>query len=222
MGEIKQRIDQAKVERKESAKAPVFAPGGQSTQMIVGATPATDSDILVKASSLYQNYRLRRVYYSAFSPIPDASSQLPLIAPPLIREHRLYQADWLLRFYGFKVEEITETADANLDLKIDPKLAWALRHREQFPINLNRASRSLLLRIPGLGVKNVDRILQARRWHAIRLHDLIRLKVSLKKVLPFIEVIDHNPYRKKLDRDNLSKWLTPKVEQLKFDSLLAI
>lgn len=220
MGNIQQYIDEGKRERKKNIKAPLFAPGGQSTQMIVGATEASDTDILTKASDLYQKYRLRRVYYSAFSPIPDASSQLPLIAPPLIREHRLYQADWLIRFYGFRVDEIVEKTQPNLELNMDPKLAWALRHREKFPVNLNRAPRSSLCRVPGLGIKNVERILQVRRWHAIRLEDLVRLRVSLKKVLPFIEVLDHNPHFHKLDKDNLLTWLRSQPKQLQFDSLL--
>ncbi len=193
MGSIRERIDQAKAERQESRKAPVFAPGGQSTQMIVGATTASDRTILDQASSLYQTHRLRRVYYSAFSPIPDASRSLPLVAPPLVREHRLYQADWLLRFYGFQVEELTTETDTNLDLERDPKLSWALRHPQIFPVDINRGPRELLLRIPGLGVRNVDRILQIRRWQKVRLADLTRLRVPLKKALPFIETADHFP-----------------------------
>jgi putative DNA modification/repair radical SAM protein len=193
MGAIRERIDRSKAERKESAKAPIFAPAGQSTQMIVGATPSTDRTILTQASSLYQTARLRRVYYSAFSPIPDASQRLPLSAPPLVREHRLYQADWLLRFYGFQADELTSEAQANLDLQVDPKLAWALRHPGKFPVDVNRASRESLLRVPGLGVKNVDRILQIRRWHRLRLDDLIRLRVPIKKAMPFTEAADHVP-----------------------------
>lgn len=193
MSGIRTRIDQSKEERKESRKAPLFAPAGQSTQMIVGATPTSDHLILEQASSLYRVHRLRRVYYSAFSPIPDASSKLPLIAPPLVREHRLYQADWLLRFYGFDVGELTATDRPNLDLRLDPKHAWALRHPEAFPIDLNKAPREKLLRVPGLGVKNVDRILQIRRWHRLRLDDLTRLHVPLKKAMPFIEVADFAP-----------------------------
>ena len=190
---IQKKIEQAKAERKESVKAPAFAPAGQSTQMIVGATPADDRTILAQASSLYQEHRLRRVYYSAFSPIPSASSKLPLIAPPLIREHRLYQADWLMRFYGFEVGEITSEAEPDLPLGIDPKLAWALRHPAIFPIDLNAAPRELLLRVPGLGVRNVDRILRIRRWHRLTLADLSRLRVPLKKTLPFIVAADHVP-----------------------------
>lgn len=151
MDGIKDRIDQSKAERRESKKAPVFAPAGQSTQMIVGATEASDATILAQASSLYSRQKLRRVYYPAFSPIPDSSSKLPLIAPPLVREHRLYQADWLMRFYEFKVGELTAPDAPNLDLSLDPKLSWALRNRQIFPVDLNKAPRQLLLRVPGAG-----------------------------------------------------------------------
>jgi putative DNA modification/repair radical SAM protein len=194
MSVIKSRIEQSKAERRESAKAPLFAPAGQSTQMIIGATPATDTEVLAQASSLYGEQRLRRVYYSAFSPIPDASSKLPLVAPPLVREHRLYQADWLMRFYGFEVGELTTAAAPNLDLTIDPKLAWGLRNPEKFPVDVNKAARELLLRVPGLGVRNVDRILRIRRWHSITVADLTRLRVPLKKTLPFIIAADHRPH----------------------------
>jgi putative DNA modification/repair radical SAM protein len=190
---IKDKIEQSKAEKKESAKAPSFAPAGQSTQMIVGATPTNDRAILDQASSLYLEHRLRRVYYSAFSPIPSASSKLPLIAPPLVREHRLYQADWLMRFYGFDVSEITTVEQPDLPLDVDPKLAWALRHPATFPLDLNKAPRELMLRVPGLGVRNVDRILQIRRWHRLTLGDLARLRVSLAKVLPFVVTADHAP-----------------------------
>jgi putative DNA modification/repair radical SAM protein len=193
MGVIRERITQAKVERKESRKAPPFSPAGQSTQMIVGATPTPDRTILEQASSLYSEQKLKRVYYSAFSPIPDAAKNLPLIAPPLVREHRLYQADWLLRFYGFRVEELTTAAEPDLPLGIDPKLAWALRHPEQFPIDLHTAPREKLLRVPGLGVRNVDRLIQVRRWHRVTLADLTRLRVPIKKVMPFVVVADHQP-----------------------------
>ena len=193
MGVIRERITQAKAERKQSRKAPPFSPAGQSTQMIVGATPTADRQILEQASSLYQEHKLRRVYYSAFSPIPDASKNLPLIAPPLVREHRLYQADWLLRFYGFNVEELTTPGEPDLPLAIDPKLAWALRHPDKFPVDLARATREMLLRVPGLGVRNVDRIIQIRRWHKLTLADLTRLRVPLKKIMPFIVTSDHKP-----------------------------
>ena len=193
MSVIKSRVEQSKAERRENAKAPVFAPAGQSTQMIVGATPANDATILSRASNLYRRHKLRRVYYSAFSPIPQASTKLPLIGPPLVREHRLYQADWLMRFYGFNVSELTAANRPDLSLEIDPKLAWALRHRETFPVDLNRAPRELMLRVPGLGVRNVERILRVRRWHQLRLADLVRLRVALSKLMPFVIVTDYKP-----------------------------
>ncbi|QCO68507.1 putative DNA modification/repair radical SAM protein [Luteimonas yindakuii] len=198
MGELRWRIEENREQRRDRgagrAKPPRFAPAGQSTQMIVGADGANDRSILHTSDNLYGNYRLRRVYYSAFSPIPDASIRLPSKAPPLVREHRLYQADWLLRFYGFGVDDIAP-ADAGgmLDLDIDPKLAWALRHPEQFPVDINRASRELLLRVPGLGTRNVDRIVASRRQGALRVDDLARLRVPLRKTLPFLLLPDHVP-----------------------------
>src|SRR6201995_4656299 len=193
MSVIQKKIEQSKAERRESAKALSFAPAGQSTQMIVGATPASDRAILHQASSMYQQHRLRRVYYSAFSPIPNASNRLPLVAPPLVREHRLYQADWLMRFYGFQVGELTTKLEPDLPLAIDPKLAWALRYPDKFPVDLNKAPRELLLRVPGLGVRNVDRILRIRRLHSLVLADLRRLRVPLAKAQPFIVPADHVP-----------------------------
>ncbi len=143
---------------------------------------------------MYGGYGLRRVYYSAFSPIPDASSSLPLSKPPLMREHRLYQADWLMRFYGFSPPEIGEaTVDGMLDLAIDPKLAWALNKREQFPVDVNTAARETLLRVPGLGVKSVDRIISIRRWKTLRLEDVARLCRGIDKVRPFIVALDWTP-----------------------------
>ena len=188
------------------AAAPHFAPGGQSTQMIVGADAANDRTILSASAALYSDYKMRRVYYSAFSPIPDASRHLPLIQPPLMREHRLYQADWLIRFYGFAHDEIVPVDDANpggmLSLDMDPKLAWALANRAQFPVNINTASKGMLLRIPGLGVQSVKRILLARRVRQVRLDDLQRLQVPLKKVMPFVLLPNYQP-GKTLDAANL-------------------
>ncbi len=198
------------------ASAPRFAPAGQSTQMIVGADATPDSTILQASATLYGAYRLRRVYYSAFSPIPDASLSLPLRQPPLIREHRLYQADWLMRFYGFAHDEIVPavsgSAGGMLALDMDPKLAWALAHRGQFPVDLNRAPRERLLRVPGLGVKAVARILQARRVRRLRADDLLRLHVPLKKVLPFVLLADHQPGAS-LDALDLQARLTPRAVQ---------
>ena len=219
MTTIKARIEETKAGRRKSRKSPVFAPAGQSTQMIVGATPANDATILQRASSLYQTQRLRRVYYSAFSPIPDASSKLPSIAPPLVREHRLYQADWLMRFYGFKVAELTTSDEPNLPLNLDPKLAWALRNPDKFPLDLNNAPREMLLRIPGLGVRNVDRIIRIRRWHSIRLDDLNRLRVPLFKALPFIIVADYRP--RLLEREMVMSRFVQTQEQTDLFSIAA-
>lgn len=163
--------------------------------MIVGATDATDFTILNKTSTLYNQQKLKRVYYSAYSPIPSASKNFPPISPPLVREHRLYQADWLLRFYGFKVDEIVHPTFPNLSLDLDPKLSWALRNPHFFPISLQTAAKEILLRIPGIGVQNVLKILQIRRWHQIKIADLKKLRLSLKKVLPFVEVQDHRPHK---------------------------
>jgi len=191
MGSLRLSIDEARAE----PKSPRFAPAGQSTQMIVGADDASDRAVLSTSHNLYNNYGMRRVYYSAFSPIPDASKALPLIAPPLVREHRLYQADWLLRFYGFTVDDIAppDDAHANLDLDVDPKTAWALRNREFFPVDVNTASREALLRVPGLGVKTVDRLLQLRLHKRLRFEDLSKLRVPTRKVAPFVVTVDHRP-----------------------------
>ncbi|HEX2529452.1 MAG TPA: putative DNA modification/repair radical SAM protein [Geminicoccus sp.] len=212
MGNLRVRLEEAKAERK-NPKAPRFAPAGQSTQMIIGADGSTDRTILDTSANLYGSYRLKRVYYSAFSPIPDASRSLPLAAPPLMREHRLYQADWLLRFYGFSVEEIAGGAGM-LPLDIDPKLAWALQHRDWFPLDVNRASREQLLRVPGLGKKAVDRILVARRHRAVRSDDLLRLRVSPGKVLPFVVLPDHRPKLGLLDGEQLVAKLRPPARQM--------
>ncbi len=194
MGQVRLAAEAAKPGRRDRARPPKFAPAGQSTQLIVGADDAPDTEIMARSASLYGGYGLRRVYYSAFSPIPDASSALPLSKPPLMREHRLYQADWLMRFYGFSAPEIGEAAtDGMLDLAIDPKLAWALNRREQFPVDVNTASRELLLRVPGLGVKSVDRIVAVRRWRTLRLEDIARLCRGIDKVRPFIVALDWTP-----------------------------
>jgi putative DNA modification/repair radical SAM protein len=178
------------------ASPPRFAPGGQSTQMIVGADATDDRTILAASAHLYGSYRLRRVYYSAFSPIPDAARALPLAAPPLMREHRLYQADWLMRFYGYAHDEIVPPArDGMLALDMDPKLAWAIAHGERFPVDVNRAPRELMLRIPGLGVRTVDKLLAARRLRQLRSDDLRRLRVPLQKVMPFVVLADYRPSR---------------------------
>ena len=182
--------------------------------MIVGADGASDQQILGAADNLYGNYRMRRVYYSAFSPIPDASKALPLQAPPLAREHRLYQADWLLRFYGYGVDEITSTTQGGmLDLDIDPKMAWAIRHPERFPVDLNLAPKELLLRVPGLGVRNVKRVLMARRHGRLRVADVARLRAPMSKLLPFVQLADHHPHRALDDPAALRARLAPPPQQ---------
>jgi predicted DNA-binding helix-hairpin-helix protein len=216
MAEVKEGIADQKDSARKHKSAPRFAPAGQSTQMIVGADAASDSDIVVRASSLYDRFELRRVYYSAFSPIPDASAVLPLSRPPLMREHRLYQSDWLMRFYGFKPAEVVQTTDdatGMLPLDIDPKLAWALKFRGSFPVDVNRAPREALLRVPGLGVKAVDGIVASRRWRRLRLEDVARLTVSIVRVRPFIACDGWAPVGL-TDRADLKARVARKVEQM--------
>ncbi|WP_373649147.1 putative DNA modification/repair radical SAM protein [Schlesneria sp. DSM 10557] len=214
MDAIKQRLDQYQSDRQAGFKVARFAPAGQSTQMIVGATATPDLEILKTASGLYNQQKLRRVYYSAYSPIPHADARLPGMSPPLVREHRLYQADWLMRFYGFGSSELVAESDGNLSLEIDPKLAWALAHREMFPIDVNRAEREMLLRIPGIGARNVDRILRLRRHHAIRVSDLKKLRVAWNRTASFVQTIDHNPALKQLDAQGLKDRFKPREKQL--------
>ena len=212
---IRKSMAQVRMQIEEGGErgAPDFAPAGQSTQMIVGADAASDRDILTASNSLYGSYGLKRVYYSAFSPIPDSSARLPLKAAPLIREHRLYQADWMMRFYRFAADEIVTGADGLLDLQIDPKLAWALAHRATFPVDVNRAERELLLRVPGLGVKAVDRIVAARRQRTLGLEDVARVTRSVEKCRPFIIARDWRPLQLS-DAEDLRQRLAPRVEQL--------
>ena len=219
MGRLRLKLDEAREGRKPTPRGkvgPRFAPAGQSTQMIVGADSANDSTIIRTSANLYGSYNLKRVYYSAFSPIPDASRALPLRAPPLIREHRLYQADWLMRFYGFDADEIVDDNDGMLSLDMDPKLAWALRHRDRFPLDVNRASREDLLRVPGFGAKAVQRIIETRRISSIRVGDLARLHIPRNKALPFIVLPDHRPAVNLLDSARLAERFKPKATQLGF------
>jgi putative DNA modification/repair radical SAM protein len=194
MARLRSKIEESAAPTAQSERQQRFAPAGQSTQMIIGADATSDADVLEASARLYGSYHLRRVYYSAFSPIPDASAALPLKKPPLMREHRLYQADWLMRFYGFRQPEILEGCpDGMLDLEADPKLAWALRNRAVFPVDVNRAEREALLRVPGLGVRVVDRIIETRRFRRLRIEDLGRLCKSMNKVRPFIAAEDWSP-----------------------------
>ncbi len=214
MGNLRLKIEAAAEPTLQSRKRKRFVPAGQSTQMIVGADGANDATILGTSAQLYGSYGLKRVYYSAFSPIPDSSKNLPLIKPPLMREHRLYQADWLYRFYGFGIEEITAAQSGGmLDLNLDPKLAWALGHRAEFPVDVNKAERERLLRVPGLGTKTVKAILSARRFRRLRLDDLSRLGVSIKKVQAFVTAEGWTP-RRLIDRTDLRTMFEPPPEQL--------
>lgn len=184
---IQQGVLQSAEERKRFRHAPRFVPAGQSTQMIIGATPDSDKDILRLTSALYQRPTMKRVYYSGFIPVNEYDNRLPALKqPPLVRENRLYQADWLLRFYQFKVDEIVDDAYPDLDLEIDPKLAWALRHPEAFPVDINKADYEMLLRVPGLGVKSAKLIVVSRRYSNLGSEQLKKMGVVMKKARYFI------------------------------------
>ena len=214
MGAVRLRKEAAKERSFTGRKPAKFAPAGQSTQLIVGADGANDRTILQSSTRLYASYKLKRVYYSAFSPIPDSTAKLPLIKPPLLREHRLYQADWLLRFYGFEAEEIApDQGTGMLDLAVDPKLAWALANRAAFPVDVNRAGRDMLLRVPGFGTKSVARILSARRNGALGYDDLRRIGALVRKAKPFIIARDWQP-GSLTDAANLRARFAPPPEQL--------
>ena len=219
MLEIKSGILEAKDKTNRKGDSPKFAPAGQSTQMIIGATPAPDAEVLKKASQLYSEHRLRRVYYSAFSPIPHSDPSLPVLKPPMAREHRLYQADWLMRFYGFRADEITTAADPQLALDKDPKLAWALRNRDFYPVDVNQAPKSALLRVPGIGVRNVKRITEIRRYRALKLEDLVKLKISVAKAKYFVVTADHNPSAMQIDTLKLpEKFASQPVQMSLFEA----
>jgi putative DNA modification/repair radical SAM protein len=219
MAGIRMRIDEVRAEkpaRTAAARkaAPRFSPAGQSTQLIVGADDADDVTVLGTADTLYHAYRLRRVYYSAFSPIPAAAAALPNRAPPLMREHRLYQADWLLRGYGFSLPELRAGMPAGkLDLDVDPKTQWALAHRERFPVDVNRAPREALLRVPGLGVRVVDRILATRRLRRLRIADLTKLGGRLSRARHFIVTADHRPALDAVSSESLRARVAAPVPQ---------
>jgi putative DNA modification/repair radical SAM protein len=215
MRDMKASIAEANDAAKRFKSAPKFAPAGQSTQMIVGADSANDREIVARASTLYDRFKLRRVYYSAFSPIPDASAVLPLKRPPLMREHRIYQADWLMRFYGFTSAEVQQATDHQgmLPPDLDPKLAWALKFRGSFPVDVNMAPKEMLLRVPGLGTKAVERIMSSRRWRKLGLDDVARLTLSIAKVRPFIITIDWRPTLL-TDRPDLQALVAPNGQQL--------
>ena len=188
MGQIRENILESRQALVQYKHAPRFAPAGQSTQMIIGATPETDRQILRLTEGLYRNYQLKRVFYSAYVPV-SSSSLLPApegVQPPLLREHRLYQADWLLRYYHFTADELLSEDQPNFDLRLDPKCAWALRHMEFFPVEVNRADYESLLRVPGIGVTSARRILEVRRWHSLEFDGLKKLGVVMKRAQYFL------------------------------------
>ncbi|EJM96385.1 putative DNA modification/repair radical SAM protein [Herbaspirillum sp. YR522] len=209
MGTIRMGQEEAQSE----AGAPQFAPAGQSTQMMIGADATDDRTILQSAQTLYGAYKLKRVYYSAFSPIPESPTTVPAQPPPLLREHRLYQADFLLRAYGFNADELFG-GSGDLPLDIDPKLAWALAHREDFPVDLNRAPPWMIARVPGIGVRNAERLVKLRRSRALRYQDLVRLRCAMDKIKPFIVVQDFRPSHGEASSDRLRGMLAPQPVQL--------
>ena len=215
MIQIADKVIETKVDQKKKfLKTPRFAPAGQTTQMVVGATPSSDGLILHSSQDLYKTYGLRRVYYSAYSPIPKADALLPKEQPQLVRENRLYHADWLMRFYHFRAEEILAKPEDNLALDMDPKTAWAINNRHYFPVDINSGTREQLLRVPGLGVRNVERILKMRPYHNITMNDLRKLRVPLNRAKYFLLTSDHNPNAFLLDSEHLEQRLRPASVQL--------
>jgi putative DNA modification/repair radical SAM protein len=214
MADLRLKIEDYREPTMATKKVRKFAPAGQSTQMIIGADDSSDTDILTRSEALYSGYGLKRVYYSAFSPIPDASAALPLVRPPLVREHRLYQADWLTRFYGFTAGEIASAhPDGMLDLDLDPKLGWALANRQKFPVDVNKAPREMLLRVPGFGTKTVSRILGSRGQRSLRYEDLMRLGAVMSKAKPFVSCLGWTPARL-ADSERLDQRFRPAPRQL--------
>ncbi|WP_297334329.1 putative DNA modification/repair radical SAM protein [Flavobacterium sp.] len=196
LGFIQDTITQFKDEKKTGLikRVPKFVPAGQSTQMVIGATPETDMEIMHSAAQYYKNYSLKRVYYSGYIPI-SYDSRMPVIGsqPPLLRENRLYQTDWLMRFYGFEVKELLNEKNPHLDTDIDPKLSWALRNMEQFPIDINTADYNMILRVPGIGVTSAKKIVQARRFGRLRSYQLKKLGIAYNRARHFIRCAD-SPY----------------------------
>lgn len=218
MRQIQQGITQNKEELVAYKHASSFVPAGQSTQMIVGATPESDYHLMMVAENLYQKFDLKRVYYSAFVNVNE-DKELPTLpgGPPLLREHRLYQADWLLRFYGFKAKELLSEEKPNFNVLLDPKADWALRHLEVFPVEINRADYQTILRVPGIGVKSAQRIVRARRNGNLSFEDLKKIGVVLKRALYFITCNGRMMYHTKIEEDYITRNLISVKEKLPFD-----
>lgn len=211
LGIIRDRLIQFKDERKIIKTVPKFVPAGQTTQMVVGAHNETDQDIILMADRHYKEFKLKRVYFSGYIPINDEEKALPSVgsAPPLLRENRLYQSDWLMRFYGFEATEIVNAQHPNLDLDIDPKLSWALRHPEQFPIDINQAEYRMILRVPGIGVRSAKKIVQARRFGKIHIDQIKKLGIAYNRAMHFIRCADTPPFLK----DQLPSQIRQKILQ---------
>lgn len=194
---VQQQINQFTADKKLIKHVPTFVPAGQSTQMVIGATPESDKDIMYTANTFYKNFSLKRVYYSGYVPISN-DTRMPVIGtqPPLLRENRLYQTDWLMRFYGFKVQEILNDANQNLDIDIDPKLSWAIRNMQHFPVDINTADYKMILRIPGIGVMSAQKIVQARKFGKLRIDQLKKIGVAYNRAKHFIVCLD-SPYQLK-------------------------
>lgn len=194
---VQKNIAQFSADKKLIKHVPKFVPAGQSTQMVIGATPESDKDIMYTANAFYKNFSLKRVYYSGYVPISD-DTRMPVLGtqPPLLRENRLYQTDWLMRFYGFKVQEILNDANPNLDIDIDPKLSWAIRNMQHFPVDINKADYKMILRIPGIGVMSAQKIVQARKFGKLRIDQLKKIGVAYNRAKHFITCVD-SPYQLK-------------------------
>ena len=218
MRQIQNGISVSKQEVALYRHAPEFVPAGQSTQMIIGATPEHDYEILSVAESLYRKFDLKRVFYSAFVKVNE-DKDLPALqgGPPLLREHRLYQADWLLRFYGFEAKELLSEQRPNFNILLDPKADWALQHLEQFPVEINRADYQMILRVPGIGVTSAKRIVKARRTGNLSFEDLKKIGVVLKRALYFITCSGRMMYPTKMDEDYITRNLIDPKEKLPFD-----
>lgn len=201
LGIVRDRLIQFKDERKLIRHVPKFVPAGQTTQMVVGAAGETDQQIIQMADYHYKTFRLKRVYYSGYIPINPEERQLPAVgsAPPLLRENRLYQSDWLMRFYGFAATELVDATHPNLDLEVDPKLAWALRNPQVFPIDINQADYALILRVPGIGVRSAQKIVQARRFGRLHADQLKKMGVAYNRAQHFIRCADTPQFKKELN-----------------------
>jgi len=212
---IHQGILENKEDRKKFRSSPKFAPAGQSTQLVIGATPDSDKQILHLASALYNSQKLKRVYYSGFIPVNAYDKRLPaLVQPPLVREHRLYQADWLLRFYKFKVDEIVNDSHPDLELELDPKLSYALRNPWLFPIDINRADHEMILRVPGIGTKSAQLIIQSRRYGRINSAQLQKMGVVLKRARYFITCYElSSPTISEIKPEGLRRLFTEQIKE---------